>query len=111
MARRALAIGPAPALGWAAAALVALLTLGTLLAVALSAGAPTRLTAADWAAVRFTLLQATLSALFSVALAIPVARGRQPPAPTIRSLRSVFGMFGPTPTGRARVFPPRSNGC
>jgi thiamine transport system permease protein len=32
------------------------------------------LSPSDWAAVRFTLLQATLSALFSTALAIPVAR-------------------------------------
>jgi thiamine transport system permease protein len=51
---------------------LALLTLGTA-AVVLAQGRP-HLTAPDWAAVRFTLLQATLSALASTSLAIPVAR-------------------------------------
>ncbi len=60
--------------GGAAAALVAALTLGTLAAVALRADRAPVLGPADWAAIRFTLLQATLSALISVALAIPVAR-------------------------------------
>jgi len=57
-----------------AAALVAALVLGTLTAVALRAEGPAMLGTADLAAVRFTLVQASLSALVSVALAIPVAR-------------------------------------
>jgi uncharacterized membrane protein len=47
-------------------ALVLLAVLGPLLAVALAAEAPGRLGAADMAAIRFTLLQAALSALVSV---------------------------------------------
>ena len=58
----------------AAAALVLVLTLGTLGAVAWCAEWDGGLAAADWAAIRFTVLQAFLSALFSVLLAIPVAR-------------------------------------
>lgn len=54
------------------ALVLALLTLGTA-AVVLAQG-QLHLTAPDWAAVRFTLLQASLSALVSTALAIPVAR-------------------------------------
>ena len=50
------------------------LNFGALGAVALRAEGLTGLRAADWAAVRFTLLQAFLSALLSVVLAIPVAR-------------------------------------
>ena len=50
------------------------LNFGALGAVAWRAEGLTGLRAADWAAVRFTLLQAFLSALLSVALAIPVAR-------------------------------------
>jgi thiamine transport system permease protein len=60
--------------GAAAAALVLALTLGTLAAVALRAEAPAALGAADWAAVRFTVTQAVLSAGLSCLLAIPVAR-------------------------------------
>jgi len=61
--------------GIAAAAVVLALTLGTLAAVALRAeGGTAALTSADWAAIRFTLLQAFLSAVLSVALAVPVAR-------------------------------------
>jgi thiamine transport system permease protein len=56
------------------AALVALAVLGPLAAVMVRADWPPALGPADWAAVRFTLLQAALSALFSVLLAIPVAR-------------------------------------
>jgi thiamine transport system permease protein len=51
-----------------------LAVLGPLLAVALAAEAPGRLGSADWAAIRFTLVQAVLSALVSVVAAIPVAR-------------------------------------
>jgi len=57
-----------------AAALVLLLTLGTLGAVAWRAEWAGGLAPADWAAIRFTLVQAVLSAAISVALAIPVAR-------------------------------------
>ncbi|MDF0599390.1 thiamine/thiamine pyrophosphate ABC transporter permease ThiP [Psychromarinibacter sp. C21-152] len=68
-------IGPvARVAGGAAAVLVAALTLGTLVAVAMRAEDAPQLGPADFAAIRFTMLQATLSALFSVALAIPVAR-------------------------------------
>ncbi|MEJ6396471.1 thiamine/thiamine pyrophosphate ABC transporter permease ThiP [Yoonia sp. 208BN28-4] len=55
-------------------ALVGLLTLGTLIAVAWRAEFGSGLQAADWAAVRFTVSQAVLSALLSVGLAVPVAR-------------------------------------
>lgn len=68
---------PLSGMAWAGAALsalVALTILGPLLAVALRAEAPGRLGPADVAAIRFTLLQAALSALLSVAAAIPVAR-------------------------------------
>lgn len=61
--------------GGAAAAVVAALTLGTIAAVMMRAsGGDLTLAAADWAALRFTLLQAVLSAAVSVLLAIPVAR-------------------------------------
>lgn len=68
MARRPVALA-----GALLAAGLAVLTLGTLAAVALRAGgfSPAE---ADWAAVRFTLIQAALSALWSVVLAVPVAR-------------------------------------
>lgn len=57
----------------ALAALVAVLVLGTALALLpQSSGAALR--SADWSAVRFTLLQALLSTGFSCALAVPVAR-------------------------------------
>ena len=60
--------------GLAALLFVALLTFGPLIALWVSADSTTGLTNADWSAVRFTIFQATLSALISVALAIPVAR-------------------------------------
>jgi thiamine transport system permease protein len=63
---------PLPAL--AAAGVVAALTLGPLAAVALRAGGAGAMGPADWAALRFTLWQAALSAVLSVALAVPVAR-------------------------------------
>jgi len=68
---------PLSAMAWTGAALTALVlfaVLGPLLAVALAAEAPGRLGTADLAAIRFTLLQAALSALVSVLGAIPVAR-------------------------------------
>ncbi|WP_116597995.1 thiamine/thiamine pyrophosphate ABC transporter permease ThiP [Primorskyibacter marinus] len=57
-----------------AGTLVAGLTLGPVAAVAWRAGVLTGLEPADWAALRFTLMQALLSAALSVAFAIPVAR-------------------------------------
>lgn len=68
---------PLGAIHWTGAALAALVTLavlGPLGAVMLRAEWPPALGPADWAAIRFTLLQAALSALVSVTLAIPVAR-------------------------------------
>lgn len=54
---------------------VVCLTLGTLVAVAWRAeGGAGGFGPADWAAIRFTLWQAALSAALSVALAVPVAR-------------------------------------
>ncbi|QLQ20940.1 MAG: thiamine/thiamine pyrophosphate ABC transporter permease ThiP [Exiguobacterium profundum] len=61
------------AAAFAVAGLLAVLVLGTALAVALAGGAA-GLAAGDWAAVRFSLTQAALSALFSTLLAVPVAR-------------------------------------
>ena len=70
MARGAFAVTAGGAAALAVAALV-LAPLGAVLARAGGAGWPTP---ADWSAVRFTVLQAALSALFSAALAIPVSR-------------------------------------
>ncbi|MEJ6404770.1 thiamine/thiamine pyrophosphate ABC transporter permease ThiP [Yoonia sp. 2307UL14-13] len=73
MAQRAVAIVPR----WPGAlsgALVLALTLGTLAAVAWRAQWASGLSAADWAAIRFTVTQALVSAGLSVILAIPVAR-------------------------------------
>ncbi len=74
MASRAQPIGLVRWLGGGAAALVLMLALGTLGAVFLHAEGPGGLGPADWAALRFTLLQATLSAALSVGLAVPLAR-------------------------------------
>ncbi len=60
--------------GGASAALVLLLTFGTLAAVAWQAEWVGGLSTGDWAAVRFTLVQAFVSAAVSVVLAVPVAR-------------------------------------
>lgn len=68
MAGRAFPLGAA-----AVAALIVALTLGSAAVTALAADS-WRLTAADWAAVRFTVLQAVLSALVSGVLAVPLAR-------------------------------------
>jgi thiamine transport system permease protein len=68
---------PLAASAWAGlgvAGLIAGLTLGPAVALAVRAGDFGGLGPADWAALRFTLLQATLSALISTLLAIPVAR-------------------------------------
>lgn len=61
-------------LGGLAAALLLFLTLGMLGVVAWRAEGGGGLQPSDWAAVRFTLVQAGLSALISVGLAVPVAR-------------------------------------
>lgn len=60
--------------GGGALALLLLLTFGTVIAVWSRAESVGGLSAADWAAIQFTVKQAFLSALFSVAIAIPVAR-------------------------------------
>ncbi|MFV2054312.1 thiamine/thiamine pyrophosphate ABC transporter permease ThiP [Aliiroseovarius sp. YM-037] len=65
---------PTTFFGGAAAALLIFLTLGTLIAVMTRAEGVSALGPADWAAVRFTVTQAVLSAAISVGLAIPVAR-------------------------------------
>ncbi|KJZ19447.1 ABC transporter permease [Loktanella sp. S4079] len=73
MAQRAVSINPR----WPGAlsgALVLMLTLGTLAAVALRADWQSGIQAADWAAIRFTVVQAIVSAFVSVLCAIPVAR-------------------------------------
>jgi thiamine transport system permease protein len=60
--------------GGAALLLVAALTLGPVAALLSFAGAGRGLGPGDWAALRFTLVQALLSAALSVALAVPAAR-------------------------------------
>jgi thiamine transport system permease protein len=72
MAERAQPVSARGGIG--AATIVAVLILGSLLAVALRAESGSGFGRADWAALRFTLVQASLSALISVALAVPVAR-------------------------------------
>jgi len=74
MADSTFAIRPIGIAGAAAVALVLALTFGTLAAVWLRAEDVGRLGPSEWAALRFTLWQAALSALISVGLAIPVAR-------------------------------------
>lgn len=63
-----------PVSGRIAAALVAAIILGAIAAVFWRAEAGRGLGPADWAAIRFTVWQAILSATVSVALAIPIAR-------------------------------------
>lgn len=60
--------------GWLSVAMVAGLVLLPLGAVLWRAGGGASPGPSDWAALRFTIWQAVLSAIFSVALAIPVAR-------------------------------------
>ena len=74
MADRAQPLSAAHWLGMSAAALVAALIFGTLALVFWQAGGLSLPRPGDWAAVRFTLLQAALSAGLSVLLAVPVAR-------------------------------------
>ncbi len=72
MAERAQPLSRWPGI-WAAT-VVAALVLGSLVAVVLRAETGRGLGSSDWSAIRFTVVQAALSALISVALAIPVAR-------------------------------------
>ncbi|MEX3017190.1 thiamine/thiamine pyrophosphate ABC transporter permease ThiP [Gymnodinialimonas hymeniacidonis] len=74
MAKRAQPITGLQATGGVFALLVVLTILGPLVAVIWRAEGLTDLRPADWAAIRFTLLQAALSALVSCLAAIPVAR-------------------------------------
>lgn len=75
MARRIVALNaPLTLAGAVSAALILVLTLGTLGAVAWRAEGAGMLGPAAWQAVAFTVKQAALSALISVALAVPVAR-------------------------------------
>ncbi|MBL4628938.1 MAG: thiamine/thiamine pyrophosphate ABC transporter permease ThiP [Roseicyclus sp.] len=74
MAKRAQPITPLQTIGGAFVALVVLIIFGSLGAVILHAEGVSGLRASDWAAIRFTLLQAMLSALVSCLAAIPVAR-------------------------------------
>ncbi len=74
MADRAFKITPLIWAGFGAVLLLLALIIAPLAALLWRAETPAALGAADWAAVRFTLLQATLSAGISVGLAVPVAR-------------------------------------
>ncbi|WP_288926082.1 thiamine/thiamine pyrophosphate ABC transporter permease ThiP [uncultured Maritimibacter sp.] len=74
MARGIDAVTRTAGAGAVALALVLLLTLGTLAAVAVRAEGAGGFGVADWAALWFTLLQATLSAALSVVLAVPIGR-------------------------------------
>ncbi|CUH63493.1 Sulfate transport system permease protein CysW [Thalassovita gelatinovora] len=60
--------------GYAAAGFVLLFIFGPLIMVFVKAGGGVLPGPGDWAAIRFSITQATLSALFSTVLAIPVAR-------------------------------------
>ena len=60
--------------GLIAAALIVAVVMLSFVGIGLRAGPGSGLGPADWAAIRFTLFQAALSALFSVVLAIPLAR-------------------------------------
>ncbi|MGB3178879.1 MAG: thiamine/thiamine pyrophosphate ABC transporter permease ThiP [Albidovulum sp.] len=96
---------------FAALALILLLVLGTLAAVLIRGGGFAALGPADWAAVRFTVGQAAVSAALSLLLAIPVARAlarRQFPArallitllgapfilPVIVAIMGILAIFG-----------------
>lgn len=71
------AAGPGPVARWGgglALVLIALLTLGTTAALLTRADPGAGFGPGEWAAVRFTLVQALLSATLSSLLAIPVAR-------------------------------------
>ncbi|WP_299143851.1 thiamine/thiamine pyrophosphate ABC transporter permease ThiP [uncultured Tateyamaria sp.] len=73
MARRAEQVSPWP--GIAATGILVAAIFAAFVAIGLRVEAGTGLRLAEWQAVRFTIWQAFLSALFSVVLAVPVARG------------------------------------
>ncbi|WP_208347945.1 thiamine/thiamine pyrophosphate ABC transporter permease ThiP [Pseudaestuariivita rosea] len=60
--------------GWTSIAVLLLLSFGTLAAVLSRAEGLTAISSDDWRVLRFTLWQASLSAVISVILAIPLAR-------------------------------------
>ncbi|MEL6170292.1 MAG: thiamine/thiamine pyrophosphate ABC transporter permease ThiP, partial [Pseudomonadota bacterium] len=74
MAERAQPLGLWVWAGGAAAGLLLTLSLAPIAAVLARAGEAGGLGPADWAAVRFTLVQASLSATLSVLFAVPLAR-------------------------------------
>lgn len=75
MADRAQPIGwPVLIGGGISLSLIVLLSLGCVVALLLVADTTGGLGVSDWAALRFTLLQAVLSAILSIAVAIPLAR-------------------------------------
>jgi len=74
MASRAFQIAPRTVAGGAALATLAALCVGSLGAVVWRAQGFAALGPQDWPALRFTVLQASLSALISVGFAVPVAR-------------------------------------
>lgn len=74
MAGRAQPLGGAELAGAGALLVVLAASVLPLGALGFHAGEASGLRAADWAAISFTVVQAALSALLSVALAIPVAR-------------------------------------
>ena len=74
MAGRAQPLGVGGRLGIAIAVAVPLLIAATSVAVIAAAEVGRGFSAADWAAIRFTIWQAAASAVISVALAIPLAR-------------------------------------
>ena len=73
MADRVIKITPVFGIGAGAVFVLLALIIAPLTALLWRAEMPATLGAADWAAVRFTLLQASLSATISVGLAVPVA--------------------------------------
>lgn len=74
MAQRVVTVTRTTGAGAAALALVLFLAIGTLAAVAFRAEGVGAFGEADWAALRFTVVQATLSSALSVAFAIPIGR-------------------------------------
>ena len=78
------------ALGVAVSLGILAILAGALLAVAFRAEQGSGLGPSDWAAIRFTVLQATLSALISVALAVPAARALARRDFPLRKLALVF---------------------
>ena len=92
MAQRAQPITFSTWAGAAVAALVLAATTVPLGAVLLRADAASGLGPADWAAVRFTIWQAFLSAVLSVGLAIPVARALA--RRSFRGRRALIALMG-----------------